>query len=124
MKDTGLLILRLGFGGMMLPHGYSKLLKLFSGGEIHFYNFLGIGETFSLILAVIAEFLCAIMIIIGVNTRLAAIPLAVSMAAAAFMVHAGDPWAKKEMAIIYLIGYLAIAFLGSGKYSLDGLKSN
>jgi len=29
-------------------------------------------------------------------------------------------WQKKEFALIYFAGYLAIALLGSGKFSVDG----
>ena len=122
MRDTGIFILRAGLGSMMLTHGYSKFMKLFSGGEISFYNFLGLGETLTLILAVFSEFICAILIIIGYKTKFASIPLVITMAIAAFMVHADDPFSKKEMALVYLVGFLAIGFFGGGRYSIDGMK--
>lgn len=119
MKDIGLLLLRLGFGGLMLPHGIHKLEKLFAGGEIKFADPFGLGHLTTLILVVLAEFLCAILIIIGFKVRWTSIPLLATMAVAVFIVHAGDPWNKKEFAVLYFVGYLVIFFLNSGKYSLD-----
>ena len=116
--DIGLLILRIGFGGMMLTHGIPKLLKMISG-DFSFGDPFGIGEPATLVLAVLGEVLFPILVIIGFKTRLSAIPVIVTMAVAAFIVHATDPLGTKEIAILYLIGFIAIAFLGAGKYSVD-----
>lgn len=121
MNDLAILIMRLGFGGLMLPHGYRKLMMLIENwGEIQFGDPIGIGPVFSLILAVFAEVVCSIIIIIGFKTKLFIIPLIVTMFVAAFVVHGADPLAKKEMALLYFFGFIAIALLGSGKYSVDG----
>ena len=93
----GLLLLRLGFGGMMLTHGIPKLMKLVQG-NMEFGDPLGIGSTLSLILVVIGEAICPLLIIIGYRTRLATIPTIITMAVAAFIVHAGDPFGTKEKA--------------------------
>lgn len=127
--DLAALILRIGFGGYMLfGHGLSKLLKLTSGAEVKFYSFLGLSPTFTLSLVVFAEFLACILIIIGYKTRLAALPLIFTMLIAGFYYHSGDSWfmqqaaegeGSKEPAFIYLIGFVSIYLLGSGKYSID-----
>jgi len=130
--DFTALILRLGFGlYMLMGHGLGKLMKLFSGEEIQFFSFLGLPANISLGLAVFAEFIACIFIIIGYKTRLAALPLIITMLVAAFVVHGSDPWfmygtegGSKEPAIIYLIGFLAIYCLGSGKYSVDDRSYN
>ena len=130
--DFTALILRLGFGLYMLfGHGLGKLMKLLSGEEIQFFSFLGLPANISLGLAVFAEFIACIFIIIGYKTRLAALPLIITMLVAAFVVHGSDPWfmygtegGSKEPAIIYLIGFLAIYCLGSGKYSVDDRSYN
>lgn len=125
MNDLATLIMRLVYGGLMLPHGYSKLTKLFgSWEEIQFADPIGVGPVFSLILAVFAEFICSILIMIGFKTRFVVMPLIVTMFVAAFVIHGGDPLAKKELALIYFAGYLAIALLGSGKFSVDGFIGN
>jgi putative oxidoreductase len=60
-----------------------------------------------------------VLVIIGYKTRISALPILITMIVAAFIVHAADPLATKEKAILYLIGFAAIAFLGAGKYSID-----
>lgn len=112
------LLLRIGFGGLMLTHGIPKLLKMLSG-DFSFGDPIGIGATATLILAVVCEVLFPILVIIGFKTRLSAIPVIITMAIAAFIVHAADPFGRKEMAILYLVGFTTIALLGAGKYSID-----
>ena len=114
----GLLILRLTFSGMMLTHGIPKLLNLIQG-DIEFGDPIGLGPTFSLILAVIGEAICPILIIFGIKTRIAAIPTIITMAVAAFIVHGSDPLGRKELALLYLFAFTVIALLGSGRFSLD-----
>lgn len=117
-KDWAALLLRIVGGGFMLTHGIPKLMKVFSG-DLSFGNPIGIGEEASLILTVFAEFICAALVLIGFKTRLATIPLIITMLVAALIVHGSDPFGDKEMALIYLIIYAAIYALGPGKYSID-----
>jgi putative oxidoreductase len=117
--DIGLLILRLSSAGMMLfGHGWMKFLNL-STGVTKFPDPLGIGSTFSLILTVFAEFFCSLLIMVGFKTRLASIPLLATMLVAAFVVHGGDPWKKKEFALLYGLQFAALIFTGAGKFSID-----
>lgn len=115
------LVLRVTIAAFMLTHGLGKLNLLFSGNEIQFADPFGMGATFSLGLAVFAEVVCSILIGLGLVTRLASIPLITTMLVAAFMIHAVDPFAKKEFALLYLIIYLVVFVIGSRKYSLDYL---
>ncbi len=117
--SVGLLVLRLFSGAFMLTHGIGKLERLFGGGEIRFMNFMGLGSTVSLSLAVFAEFLCAILIMLGAATRLASIPLIVTMTTAAFVAHADDPFGTKEKPLLFLVIFLALLLMGGGKYSVD-----
>lgn len=103
----------------MLTHGFPKLLKLFGSEEIVFGDPIGIGMAMTLALAVFAEFICSILVILGLGTRLAAIPLMVTMFTAAFVVHAADPFQRKEMAILYLLIFTVLLISGGGKHSLD-----
>lgn len=116
-----LLIARLVTALLMINHGYPKLTKLLAGGEIQFADPLGVGATFSLILTVFAEFLCSILIGLGLFTRLATIPLMITMFVAAFIVHGADPIGRKELAIMYLALYLMLFVFEGGKFSLDYL---
>jgi len=89
--DIGKLVLRLGFGVMMLSHGYPKLMKLLSG-DTQFADPIGVGGTATLILAVVAEVVCPILIMIGYKTKLSAILPVITMLVAAFVVHGDDNW--------------------------------
>jgi len=103
----------------MLTHGVGKLTKLIEGGTIKFANPIGIGPEASLILAVFAEFFCSIFLIIGFATRLSSVPLIITMLVAGFIVHAGDPFAVKEKALLFSIIFIFTAITGAGKYSID-----
>lgn len=114
-----LLLLRLGIGALMLTHGWPKLQRLLGGGEISFADPLGIGTVPSLVATTLAEVVGSIMIMIGLGTRLASITLIFTMVVAVFMVHANDPFARKELGLIYLLVYIVLLIMGSGKYSVD-----
>jgi len=119
--DLALLALRVGFSAMMLTHGIPKIDKLFEN-PIKFANPIGLGETTSLILTLIAEVLAPIFIIVGFKTKWACIPIIITMLVAAFIVHLNDPIGSKEKAILYLVAFITILISGSGDYSYDGLK--
>lgn len=118
-KDFGLAILRVGAASLMLTHGIPKFLKLIGDNEIEFGNPIGIGPTATLILAVIGEFICPILVLIGFKTRWATIPTILVMLTAAFIVHAQDPFGQKEKALLFLTMFVAILIMGAGKFSVD-----
>ncbi|MEO0725877.1 MAG: DoxX family protein [Bacteroidota bacterium] len=118
--DISLLILRLAFGGfMILNHGLSKLDKLMAGPPIKFADPFGVGTELSLQLAVLGEVICPIFIILGLFTRVAAIPALITMLVAAFIIHGADPLGDKEHALLFGVGYLVIMILGPGRISID-----
>lgn len=121
ITDIAILILRVGLALMMLSHGIGKLGLLFSGEEIKFSDPIGMGATASLILAVFAEVICSILILLGFKLRFSVLPLIATMLVAVFVVHLKDPWAVKELASIYLLGYIVLLFSGAGKFSIDYL---
>ncbi|WMX14179.1 MULTISPECIES: DoxX family protein [unclassified Aureispira] len=119
-KDAGLLFLRLIIGGgMLFGHGIGKMKMLFGGGAISFPDPLGMGVEISLFLAVFAEVLCSILIMLGLFTRAALVPLIFTMFVALFLVHLSDPFPKQEKAILYGATYIALFLLGPGRYALD-----
>ncbi|MCC7442456.1 MAG: DoxX family protein [Bdellovibrionales bacterium] len=119
MRDLGLLILRVSFGGMMfLSHGWDKLLNF--GTTMHqFSDPIGLGAPLSLVLAVFAEVFCSLALVFGIFTRMAAVPLAVTMGVAAFIVHANDPWSRMEFALLYFFPFVTLALMGGGRFSAD-----
>lgn len=119
MANIWLLIFRIATAGFMLTHGYPKFLRLLSGENIKFADPFSIGSYSSFVLVVIAEFICSILIILGLGTRISAFILAINMAVAAFYAHAADPFAKKELALMYLLLFITILIFGPGKYAVD-----
>src|SRR5207245_2433008 len=85
--SLGLLILRLGMGGYLASHGWGKLQMLIAGDFDKFPDVIGIGSMLSLVLITLAEFVCAVLVAIGLFTRLAAVPVVIAMGVAAFAVH-------------------------------------
>ncbi|MEQ9073662.1 MAG: DoxX family protein [Sandaracinaceae bacterium] len=120
--DVGLLVLRVTIGSMMLlGHGLPKLMTF--GEKLHrFPDPIGVGSEVSLTLAVFAEVVCAGLIAVGFATRLATIPLLVTMLVAALVIHGDDPWARKEFALLYAIPALTLLLTGPGKLSVDAAR--
>jgi len=122
-RDFILLLLRLVVAVMMLTHGIPKLRKL-SSGNIQFPPLFGLNAKSSLTLAVLAEVFCSLFLLVGLGTRLAAVPLIFTIVVAVFYIHLADPIGKKELGILYLSLYITLFFTGGGKYSLDHLLEN
>lgn len=123
-RDFGLLILRLVFGMVLIyGHGFEKLFVIFSGQEIQFMNPIGIGANTSFHLAAFAEGICAILLILGLLSRVASLVLTINFIVI-FIFHAfivGDGFEVLELRFFYLFTFIALTFTGPGRYSLDYL---
>ena len=119
--DIGLLVARLGIAALMLTHGIPKMIMLFSGAPVQFPPVMGLSAELSLGLAVFAEVFCSVLILVGFATRVATIPLIITMLVAVLLIHGADPLAKQEPALQYLLVYVVLLFAGSGKFSIDYL---
>lgn len=118
-KDIIVFVVRVFVGFAMLSHGFPKLQMLLAGSKIEFFDFMGLGPQISLILTVFAEFVCSILLILGLFTRISLGFLIFTMVMAAFVVHGADPFEKREMSLIYLSVYLLLMVMGAGKVSVD-----
>ncbi len=117
-KEIGLLVLRVGIGAMMLKHGMAEV-RDFENAFHTFPDPFDISSEISYSLTVFAEVGCSIALILGLFTRLATIPLLITMLIVVFRVHSSDPWDNKELDALYGLVYLTLYFSGPGKYSLD-----
>lgn len=115
-----LLISRIAIGAIMLTHGLPKFEKLMAG-NVQFADPFGMGPTVSLALATFAEAGCSILLILGLATRFATIPLMITMLVAILYAHAADPFGRKELPLIFFILFTGFLILGAGKYSIDHL---
>jgi putative oxidoreductase len=118
--NTAIFILRVGAGILMAAHGYDKLVH-FQSYSAKFINFLGMGQTTSLALAVFAEFFCSIFLILGLFTRLAVVPLMIVMLVAIFKAHNVDIFGEAEHPALFFLIFLTILFVGPGRVSVDGM---
>lgn len=118
--DLAALFLRLIFGGMFIYAGWMKIsaYDVMLGG---FGKMLGLGPVLELNLVIFAEFVCGILIVIGLVTRLAVIPILITMIVAFFVAHANDLFVMKQLPFVYMLLCLVVFILGSGRYSLDRL---
>ena len=119
--SAGKLLMRLLFGlSLAINHGYPAFSGIFSGESSGRYpDPLGLGAELSRVLMGTSEFIFALMVTIGLFTRIAALPVIFGFMVAFFIFHAGDAFGEKEMAYLYLSAFLAIFMLGPGKYSFD-----
>ena len=136
-NDISLLILRVGLGLVILPHGLQKTLGLFGGyGFSGTYGFctdkMGL-PGIAAVLVILAESLGAFGLIVGALTRLGALGIAAVMTGAMTMVHwpngffmnwsgsqAGEGFEYHLLAITLAI---VLMIRGGGAFSLDRLLS-
>ena len=116
--DGALLFLRLFTGGLMLTHGWAKLSAFATLCDI-FPDPLGVGNRVSLVFILFAEVGCSLLLILGFMTRLSTLPLMFGMLMAFFVIHGGDPFAVRELALLYFGIYVLLFWAGGGKYALD-----
>ena len=133
--DLSALLLRVTVGLVFIPHGYSKLFG--ENGPAAFAqdvtsyglpSFLGYAAAY-------AEFFGAILLVVGLLTRLDAFLLACTMFVATFVVQLPDalhdiqPGTIKlfavmrgiELPVTLFAAALAIMLIGPGRFSLDSL---
>lgn len=126
-RDMGLLILRLGIGGMFVFHGYPKLM----GGPERWERlgeamvFLGITlfPVFWGFMASFAEAIGGLFIIFGWYFRISNSLLLMTMAVAALQHLAkGQGLGRASHAVELGIVFLALIFMGPGKYVMTWNK--
>lgn len=129
-ESIGKLILRLGVGVLMLPHGIYKIINGIEGVES---LVRGIGLPHFLVYGVyIGEVLAPIMLILGFRVKIASILVILTMLVAIFSLNHSQGnifditslggWSY-ELQGLYLLGALAIFFLDSGRFAFDIKKS-
>lgn len=136
--DWTLTLLRLTMGAVFFAHGAQKALGWFGGygfsGTMGFFtNMMHIPAPFAF-LAICAEFLGGLGLIVGALSRLAALGIATNMLVAVLMVHAKVGffmnWTGQQKGEGFEFHLLVIAIAivlmarGSGAFSVDGALSS
>ena len=118
-SSIGLLVLRVGMAGLLLgAHGWGKITHIAERAG-SFPDPIHVGSTVSFWLVVIAEVFCSAFVALGLFTRAATVPIIGFLSVAFFIHHAADPFPRREMALVYLVPFVALFFLGPGKFALD-----
>ena len=118
LASFGVLLLRVAICAMMLTHGLYKLSHFSAMSQD--FNPIGMGGALSLALVIFAEVFCSIAVLLGLFTRLAVVPLIVAMCVAALS-YAGQAFAARELALLYLTVFTVLFITGPGRYSIDRL---
>lgn len=121
--DLGLLILRVSMGfSMLILHGWVKFQNFNTIAPKFMRLFDVVPSNISLGMAIFAEVVCSVLLIVGFFTRFAALNLVITMAVAFFIQHKGalSGTGSGELALVYLIGFATLVFAGGGKYAADG----
>lgn len=116
--DLAVLILRIFSGAFIMTHGIPKVQKILAG-DLGFVDPIGLGPEVSLVLTAFAEAVCGLLVLLGLGTRWATIPLIITMAVAGLIHHAADPFGGKEKPLLFLLIFVVLLLTGGGKYALD-----
>lgn len=121
LGSTGLLLLRLSVGVMMIHHGQEKLADPQQFANTYVAS---LHLPFPLLFAYLAgfsELIGSWLVILGLLTPLGALALTGTMATAAYqhILTAGLNIYVLELVVLYLGGSLALLFNGPGRFSFD-----
>jgi len=124
-QNLGRLLLRITIGGLLLFHGVSKVIHgvAWMAGPLsafHLPFFIAYG-------VYVGEIVAPILVILGIWTRPAALIIAFDLFVAILLVShprmgslsPGGGWGI-ELDALYLLGALALFFLGAGRISVAG----
>jgi putative oxidoreductase len=127
MLDLGILVLRLALGIMFLAHGLQMAFGLFGGPGVKGFSQMlsGLGFAPAMFWSYIASYTVlfgGLLVIIGVQTRLAAALLLIFILTAAIKVHLDKGFFLSnggfEYTFIIAAICLALILLGPGKFSI------
>jgi putative oxidoreductase len=120
LTNLGLTLLRIFAGIGLMTHGVGKVppSEQFVGGVANMG--FPLPSVFAWA-AGLSEFAGGALLILGLFTRPVSLFVAFTMLVAVVGVHWNDPFARKEMALLYLFIALAFLFMGSNYWSVDGI---
>jgi putative oxidoreductase len=138
--DVALLVLRPAGLGLAVFHGWGKLQSLLIGTSRFADGLAEMGFPFPVALAwaaALAETVGGLLVFVGFGTRIAAVFCAIVMLTAAVARHhvydqllwklglmtvtpeSAKIWGSPELALVYLMAFVALALAGGGRLSLD-----
>ena len=124
LRGWGVAVLRVMVGLIFLAHGVQKLFGEGFGGVAGMMGGLGIpAPALAAVVLVLVELLGGVALILGLFTRLAAVPLAFSMLVATVLVHLPNGFFSSsggvEFTLLLTVACVALAMTGSDEAALD-----
>jgi putative oxidoreductase len=118
-QDFGLLFLRVSGGLFLLwVHGLPKLLNYSAQLQVIEDPF-HLGANVTLMLAIFAEVLCPLLIIVGVLVRLACLPILCVLLIALLVVHPQWSLDEGQFGWLLLILFTSLFIAGPGRLALN-----
>jgi putative oxidoreductase len=114
-RSFGLLLLRLVLGFIFLTHGWQKVEHIAQIEQ--FFGMLGFWPWVAYFIGWL-EVLGGIALILGVATRLFGLLFGVEMLVAVLLIGPAHGFASVEFELLLAVASIAIALMGSGKYSV------
>ena len=103
---------------MIYAHGLKKIgIGVEEAEQIP--NPLYLPELINSFFAIAANIFFPLLVILGLFTRLAILPILAVTLTGYFILHLHDPALVKDAPFMYSLSYLLLLYLGSGRYSLD-----
>jgi len=128
VHDFGLLLIRVILGVVLMFHGSQKLFGWFDGSGMEAFA-AGLEKmempmpAVGAYAAALAEFVGGLFLLVGFLTRVAAVPVAITMLVAAVKVH-GHAFSLQHGGMEYPLTLAVVAaglmFTGAGQFSIDG----
>ena len=113
------LVIRVTFGLLLLlNHGIDKLQN-FAKYRVSIADPFHIGGMPTLMLVLFAEVFCTVFMVLGLFTRIMAIPVVINFAVIVFLVGKSYD-VHHESGILFFAAFLSVLLMGPGKYSIDG----
>ncbi len=102
---------------LVIVHGFKKLGP---GGVAEIIpNPFGLPQNLNEIIAIAANLFFPQLIIMGLFTRISTLPILAVTLTGYFVVHGHASLLERDIPFMFSLGYIMIAFMGPGKYSLD-----
>jgi putative oxidoreductase len=117
-RSAGLLVVRLATGGVFFNDGLQKLQH--TAAIIKFFASLGFSPFWAHVVSWV-ETLGGAALILGICTSAAGVALAIDMSVVIFHVKWAHGFATYQLELMLGSSALALAFMGSGRYSLARL---
>jgi putative oxidoreductase len=121
----GIALVRIIVGVVFVMHGYQKWFVYKPAGTVNAFHGMGFPPA-AAYAAMTAELVCGSLLVLGLFTRLAAIPIVITMAVAVIQVHLPHgfylvPGGGFEYALTLGVAALGLVLAGPGSPAIDNL---